>query len=272
MFRQSDGFEELCQPFWETEVLSGSPHQTFWVMKTLCCKLTGVVGVVIQQTFTGCQPACQELNLKDKGDAVPVLQEFTVSASSSVKVNCEFLTSKAAAGIKWERCQDWQPARDTQNGKLFFVVIIQSLSGLQMTAQHPNIWGSEWIPEFSVYIRVCECVCACMHVEHWEEKDTSVSSRDSQSWPYWHFRLDEPLLGCLEHWGVVSGNPILYWLDSNNIAPHRSIVPSRTISRHCQVSSGRGRTHAKVENHCSTQWSLTPLVASQIHHREGDDN
>lgn len=59
---------------------------------------------------------CQELNFKGKGDVVPVLQDFAVSVSSSVKVNCEFLTSKAAAGIKWEMCQDWQPAHDTQNG------------------------------------------------------------------------------------------------------------------------------------------------------------
>ena len=40
MFWQSDGFEELCQPFWETEVLSGSPHQTFCIIKTLFWRLT----------------------------------------------------------------------------------------------------------------------------------------------------------------------------------------------------------------------------------------
>ena len=124
----------------------------------------------------------------------------------------------------------------------------------------------------SVCIYKCVSVCACMHVEHWEEKDTSVSSRDSLSWPCWHFRLDEPLLGHPKLWRVFSGVPILYQLDSNSIAPHPSIVPIRTIPRHCQVSSGRGRTHPEVENHCSTQWSLTPLVANQIHHREGDDN
>ena len=43
---------------------------------------------------------CQELNFKGKGDVVSVLQDSAVSVSSSVKVNCEFLTSKAAAGIK----------------------------------------------------------------------------------------------------------------------------------------------------------------------------
>ena len=42
----------------------------------------------------------QELNFKDKGDVVPVLQEFAISVSSSATVNCAFPTSKAAAGIK----------------------------------------------------------------------------------------------------------------------------------------------------------------------------
>ena len=71
----------------------------------------------------------------------------------------------------------------------------------------------------SACIYMCVSVCACMHVEHWEEKDTSVSSRDSLSWPCWHFRLDEPLLGRPKHWRVFSSIPILYRLDSNSIAP-----------------------------------------------------
>ena len=79
-----------------------------------------------------------------------------------------------------------------------------------------------------------------MHVEHWEEKDTSVSSRDSLSWPCWHFRLDEPLLGHPKLWRVFSGVPILYQLDSNSIAPHPSIVPIRTIPRWGSRVLGRG--------------------------------
>lgn len=163
MFRQSDGFEELCQHFWGTEVPSGSPHQTFWIIKTLCCKLTGVVGVVVQQTFTGCQPACQELNLKDKGDAVPVLQEFAVSASSSVKVKCKFLTSKAAAGIKWERCQDWQPACDTQNGKLYLLSLFShSLASRWQPNTLTSGAQSGFLNSVCIYVCVSMCVRACM--------------------------------------------------------------------------------------------------------------
>ena len=43
---------------------------------------------------------CPELDFKDERDAVPVLQEVAVPVSSSVKVNWEYLTSRAAVEIK----------------------------------------------------------------------------------------------------------------------------------------------------------------------------
>lgn len=187
----------LCQHFWGTEVPSGKPHQTFWIIKIYCVQADWSGWSSRSTNIYWVSTCVSGVEFERQGDAVPVLQEFAVSASSSVKVKCKFLTSKAA-GIKWEVSR-LATSMWYSKWEAIFVVIIQSLSGLQMTTQHLTSGAQSG---FWIQCAVYTCVWVCVYVHACGalgRKDMSVFQELILA--LMAFGLIRQLLGCIEHWG-----------------------------------------------------------------------